>query len=110
MKTIRFLSTLIMISSLAIGSQALFAADTNVSPNAISNAETKMVASKQKVNINMATAAELDAIKGIGPKRAQAIIAYRNEHGSFKSADELGQVKGIGKKRLAAILSQITVN
>ena len=49
------------------------------------------------VNINTADAATLSReLKGIGAKRAQAIVDYRKAHGPFKSADELALVKGIG--------------
>jgi competence protein ComEA len=49
------------------------------------------------VNINTADAATLAReLKGIGVKRAQAIVEYRQKHGPFKSADELALVKGIG--------------
>lgn len=51
------------------------------------------------VNINTADAATLDReLKGIGPSRAAAIVAYRTQHGPFKSVDELGLVAGIGQK------------
>ena len=54
-------------------------------------------ASAGPVNINTADAATLAReLKGIGLKRAQAIVDYRAKHGPFKSADELGLVKGIG--------------
>jgi len=49
------------------------------------------------VNINNASAEELAALlNGVGLKKAQAIVTYRDEHGSFKTADELTAVKGIG--------------
>lgn len=49
------------------------------------------------VNINTASAEELATLlDGVGLKKAQAIIDYRDEYGVFKSADELTQVKGIG--------------
>jgi competence protein ComEA len=51
------------------------------------------------VNINTADAATLAReLKGIGLKRAQAIVDYRSKHGPFKSPDELGLVRGIGPK------------
>lgn len=51
------------------------------------------------VDINTADAAALaQAIKGVGTKRADAIVAYRKEHGPFKSVDELAKVPGIGAK------------
>lgn len=53
------------------------------------------------ININTASAAELDkALIDIGPKKAQAIVEYRNQHGPFKSVEELRHVKGIGAKTL----------
>ena len=60
------------------------------------------------VNINTATLEELQTIKGIGKKKAEAILQYRKEHGSFRTKDDLLQVKGIGKKALEAIESQVT--
>ena len=51
------------------------------------------------VNINTADAATIAGdLKGIGLKRAQAIVEYRTKHGPFRSADELSQIKGIGAK------------
>jgi competence protein ComEA len=55
------------------------------------------VVSAGPVNINTADAATLSReLKGVGAKRAQAIVDYRKAHGPFKSADELALVKGIG--------------
>ena len=51
---------------------------------------------------------ELQTIKGIGKKKAEAILQYRKEHGAFRTKEELLQVKGIGKKALEAIESQVT--
>ena len=48
------------------------------------------------VNINTATAAELQLLPGIGESRAQAVLVLRKQNGGFKSVDELAQVKGIG--------------
>ena len=60
------------------------------------------------VNINTATFEELQTIKGIGKKKAEAILQYRKEHGAFRTKEDLLQVKGIGKKALEAIESQVT--
>lgn len=51
-----------------------------------------------RVNINRATAEELDALPGIGPAKARAIIEYRETYGRFETPEQLMEVKGIGKK------------
>ena len=61
-----------------------------------------------KINVNTASAAELDLLEGIGPVKAQAIIDYRNEHGFFRTVDELINVPGIGPATLEAIRDQVT--
>lgn len=60
-----------------------------------------------KVDLNKATASQLETIKGIGPKLAGAIIKYRKEHHGFKSLDELKSVKGIGDKNFNRFKSQL---
>ena len=42
-------------------------------------------------------ATSIQFLKGVGPKRADAIVAYRQQHGQFRSVDELALVKGIGR-------------
>ncbi len=61
------------------------------------------------VNINRATAAELQAIPGIGPVIAGRIVAYRGENGPFRKADELMQVPGVGERTFARIAPLVTV-
>ncbi|WP_159015446.1 ComEA family DNA-binding protein [Cognatiluteimonas profundi] len=52
-----------------------------------------------KVNLNTADAVTIDRVLlNVGPSKAEAIVAYRKEHGSFKSAEQLALVKGIGLK------------
>jgi competence protein ComEA len=62
-----------------------------------------------KININSATAAELDSLSGIGPAKAQAIVDYRDQNGPFQTVDDLLNVPGIGPKILESIRDQITV-
>ena len=50
-----------------------------------------------KVSINKADVETLTTLKGIGESKAQAIVAYRNAHGEFKSIEQLAEVKGIGE-------------
>ena len=74
-----------------------------------SSTNTSVSNSKQEtININTATLEELQTIKGIGKKKAEAILQYRKEHGAFRTKEDLLQVKGIGKKGLEAIESQVT--
>ena len=62
------------------------------------------------VNINTADAATLAAaITGVGENKAEAIVAYRTEHGAFGSVDELTKVKGIGPKTVDMNRDRITV-
>lgn len=57
--------------------------------------------SSEKINLNMATAAQLQQLSGVGQKKAEAIIEYRNRHGKFKRIEDLQLVKGIGPALLA---------
>jgi competence protein ComEA len=61
------------------------------------------------VNINTATESELDALYGVGPVTANAIIQYRTEHGPFRSVDDLINVSGIGPVTLEELRPFVTV-
>jgi competence protein ComEA len=62
------------------------------------------------VDINSADAVTLaEAIKGVGKAKAEAIVAYREKHGPFKSVDDLSLVQGIGPKTLEQNRSSLTV-
>lgn len=60
------------------------------------------------VNLNTATAEQLDTLDGIGPTTAQKIVAYRQAHGGFGSVGDLDHIPGIGPKRLAALRGKVT--
>lgn len=63
------------------------------------------------VNINKATAAALqENLRGIGEKKAQAIVAYRKEFGAFKTLDEIMEVKGIGQGIFKKIKADISLD
>jgi competence protein ComEA len=60
-----------------------------------------------KLDLNAATASELDALPGIGPAKAQAILADRQSNGPYASVEELTRVKGIGAKLLEKLRPHI---
>ena len=61
------------------------------------------------LDLNSATAEQLDALPGVGPVTAAAIVAWREQHGSFDSVDQLGEVDGIGPARLAKLRDLVRV-
>ncbi|HQF96680.1 MAG TPA: helix-hairpin-helix domain-containing protein [Microthrixaceae bacterium] len=63
----------------------------------------------QPLDLNTATAEQLEALPGVGPSTAAAIVAYRTEHGQFRSVDELQEVRGIGPAKFEAVESSVTV-
>ena len=76
---------------------------------AISHTEPATAApSKGLININTATAEQLQTLPGIGPGLAQAILNYRKENGPFATVAELSMVPGIGVNRLEKLLDYIT--
>lgn len=80
--------------------------ETNVSsanPPLIPSSDSK------KVHINTASEEEILQLSGIGPSKAAAIIAYREEHGPFEKVEDLLNVTGIGEKTLEKIREQIVV-
>jgi competence protein ComEA len=58
-------------------------------------------ASTAPVSLSSATAEQLDALPGVGPATAEKIVAYRQQHGAFRSVDELDAISGIGPARIA---------
>ena len=61
------------------------------------------------VDVNTADAAALQTLPGIGPALAERIIAYRTEHGPFRTVEELLEVKGIGEATLEKLRQEVTV-
>jgi len=61
------------------------------------------------VDLNTASAGELDTLPGIGPSKAAAIVTYRTENGPFATIDALDAVPGIGPATLAGLRDQVTV-
>lgn len=78
-------------------------------PSATSKPIPSASAAVFPININTATAEELDQLPDIGPVLAQRIVAYRREFGPFSCVEDLLHVNGIGEKTLAKIKEYITV-
>ena len=85
---------------------------TTVSGNSTSeknDASSSSSSDGEKININTASVADLQKLNGIGEKRAEQIIAYREQNGDFKKIEDLMQVSGIGEKTFAALKDQLAI-
>ena len=65
--------------------------------------------SSRRVDLNHATASDLEALPGIGPKLAQRVIEHRRSHGLFTKVEDLRQVKGIGHKKFDRLRPHVLV-
>lgn len=61
------------------------------------------------VNLNTATAEQLESLPGVGARMAQRILEYREKHGGFKKVEELMNVKGIGERSFLRLRPRLTV-
>jgi len=66
-------------------------------------------AADQVVDLNTSDAATLETLPGIGPALAERILAWRDEHGGFRSVEDLLEVSGIGEGRFAELRDRVTV-
>ena len=83
--------------------------DTTQSPHMQTDGSDAGASTHGLINLNTATAEELQSIKGIGPVTAQRIIDHRTAIGGYTSVDQLLDVKGIGSKTLETMRGQVTV-
>jgi len=102
-------NTLLIFTALVFtyfsGTMPSHATDELLSSVDMNNQQTQI----QKVNINQAKADDFSQLKGIGQKKAQAIIQYRKVNGAYTSLDDLLKVKGIGKKILLDNKALLTI-
>ena len=94
-----------LMSSIGILSCLLISTTVSALPP---SAPPVILKSTPKINLNTATASELThLIKGIGTKRAEAIVQYREQHGHFKSLKELAAVHGFGERFVTQHASEL---
>lgn len=94
-----------MARVLADGEQLLVGLEPAVVPGAAAPGG----ATTAKINLNTATAEQLDTLPGVGPVTAQSILSWREENGRFTSVDDLLDVKGIGDATLGELRDLVTV-
>ena len=102
------LESLNLAAPLADGTQVLVPRQGEAAPAAVPGSAGSSAAGGL-VNVNTATAAELEALPGVGEVIAQAIVDYRTQNGPFATVDELLDVSGIGDATLANIRDLVTV-
>ena len=102
--------TLNLAAPLRDGSRVYVPAQGEAVPVAagVSGGEAAPTTVAGPVDVNAASAEQLDTLPGVGPSTAAAIIAYRDEHGPFATVDDLGEVRGIGPSKLDAIRELVT--
>ena len=104
----KFILSLASAVVLFFGTSSLaFAVDPVSTKEPTTKAE--VVAAQVAININTDDIQELIKLKGIGEKKAEAIIAWRKENGDFKTVDQLLEVKGIGEATLSANRENIRI-
>ena len=112
MNIIKKLLTSIMIAGTLLSVPTAFAENTPPKMEAKTEAAVKpktTAAVVEQVNINTASAAEIQkALIGIGAKKAEAIVQYREKHGAFTAAEQLMEVQGIGKATFEKNKDRIT--
>ncbi|WP_281706485.1 ComEA family DNA-binding protein [Aeromonas taiwanensis] len=96
----------LLLGCLPLLSQPVQAADKPATKPAATVATTTETG---KINLNTASADELASLKGIGEKKAQAIVDHREKQGKFTSVDQLADVSGIGPATLEANRDMIIV-
>ena len=99
-----------MTRHLVAGAVALaIVAFASVRPLAQQSSSSQTPAAAPLVNLNTATAADLEKLPGIGPATAARIIEYRQKNGPFKKTEELMNIQGIGEKSFLKLKTLVTV-
>ena len=101
--------TIIAIVTLCLLPISFVAAEPAAPSTNSEDSSTSAASEAGKININTASAIELQTLKGIGKKRAEQIVKDREANGPFSSAQDLTRIKGIGPKTVEKNLAIITV-
>ena len=99
---ISLLSTLISASYINLS----YAGDTSKD---VKYQVSQLEKQSKKINLNTASINQLEALPGIGKKKAQAIVNYRKKYGNFTNTDDLTKIKGIGDKMLKKLKPYLTL-
>ena len=106
----RFMFALVILVAILIAGPSASSAPAAQAPQAKAGSSSKARATAANpVNLNSASAAQLQTLPGIGASAAQRIVEYRQKNGSFKKIEELMNVKGIGEKSFLKLKPLITV-
>ncbi|WP_420935208.1 ComEA family DNA-binding protein [Alteromonas sp. A081] len=102
----KILSGLLLLTALSLHMPAAYSQDTD----ADNNGDNFTQSVSNKLDLNLASLAELQTLPGVGLSKAKAIIDYREQVGPFLEVAQLTEVKGIGNKMLSKIQSLVKVD
>lgn len=92
-----------------LGLVVVLASSAVMAEQAPSSSPAVEVASQSVVDVNSATAEQLQTLPGVGPRTAERIIEYRRDNGSFKKIEELMSVRGIGERSFLRLRALVKV-
>ena len=101
--------SIVSVATLVLMATAPAVAQQATKPSDAARSASAKTATATVVNINTASAAEFEALPGIGAKTAARIVEYRQKNGPFKKVEELMNVRGLGEKNFLKLKAQLTI-